>query len=450
MVWRMLGLALGLVLVAAAAAGPLRAQVLLRDADIEHALREVARPVLAAAGFGPDQIRILVIEDRRLNAFVGDAQHVFVSSGLMLRMKDAPELQAVLAHEIAHIANGHITRRAANARSARSAAGMGILLALAAAGAGAGEAAAGVALGAAGSAQRLFFAHTRAEEAAADQSGVRYLAAAGIDPGAMVRVLELFRGQEALNIGRQDPYAVTHPLSRDRIRALEGHAAAWGGAAREDPAAAYWFARAQGKLGAWLQNPAQTLRAVGREGGGDVATLRRAVALHRQPKPAEAIAEAQRLAAARPDDPFLRDLLCQILLESRRPAEAVATCRDAVRMSPRHPLLLAGLGRALVAEGSARALGEAIEVLEAARSRDPADPAMLRDLARAYAGTGQPGMASVATAERYALLGRFEDAALHARRAQDQLPRGGPGWLRAEDVLRAAEAASARARRRGG
>jgi len=66
----------------------------------------------------------------------------------------------------------------------------------------------------------------------------------------------------------------------------------------------------------------------------------------------------------------------------------------------------------------------------------------MRDLGVAHAKTGSPGMASVVTAERYALQGRLEDAAIHATRASGLLPRGSGGWHRAQDVLSAAKAAN--------
>lgn len=413
---------------------PVGAQGLLRDAETEHALRQLARPLLEAAGMGGNSVRILLVEDRQMNAFVADGQHILVHTGLILRLDRAEQLQAVLAHEIAHIANGHITRRAANARSARNVAGIGLALSAAAAASGQGEAAAGLALGTTSSARRVFFGHSRAEEASADQSGLRYMAAAGVDPRAALEVLQLFRGQEVLNVDRQDPYAQTHPLSQDRIRAAEGFAAAYESRTRDDPDADYWFALVKGKLAAYLLNPGQTLRAT-RGDSSALAHLRRAVALHRVPKPREAIAEAQALVAARPQDPFARETLGWILLESRQPGPAVTAYRHAVQLAPNEPLLAAGLGRALVAEGSEGALREALDVLERARGRDPNNPGLLRDLATAYAQTGQPGMASVAAAERFALLGRLEDARLHAQRASDQLPRGSRGWLRAEDIL---------------
>ena len=53
-------------------------------------------------------------------------------------------------------------------------------------------------------------------------------------------------------------------------------------------------------------------------------------------------------------------------------------------------------------------------------------------------------MASVATAERYALTGQLGTAAIHAKRAIGLVPRGAPGWIRAQDILSAAESAGVR------
>lgn len=53
-------------------------------------------------------------------------------------------------------------------------------------------------------------------------------------------------------------------------------------------------------------------------------------------------------------------------------------------------------------------------------------------------------MASLVTAERYAVQGRFKDAAIHAKRAEGALARGSGPWQRAQDVLSAAQRAGQR------
>lgn len=430
-----------LVMVLVMFASQAAAQVtLLRDADIEYALKQLARPVLQAAGLPAGQIRILLVKDSRLNAFVIDSNHIFIHSGLMSKLEDAAQLQAVIAHEAAHIANGHITRRLGNIRAARTAAGLGTALAAAAAASGSGKAAAAIAAGTAGSAQRVFFAHTRAEESSADISSVRYLYRAGIDVMAAVEVQEIFRGQETLASERQDPYRRTHPLSRDRLRALRGLAASNRGGSR-DGTSAYWYDRAKGKLTAFTRAPSWTLRRAKDSRTQDIALMREAVAYHRNSRTKKALATIDKALALRGNDPFLMELKGQILLESRNFNAAVRVYQAAAKIAPREALILGGLGRALLATGQPKA---ALRPLETARSRDASDARILRDLAVAYGQTKNPGMASVVTAERYALTGRLKDAEIHAKRASDLLPRGSGPWQRAQDVLFAAKRAKRR------
>ncbi|MGJ8603988.1 MAG: M48 family metalloprotease [Marivita sp.] len=430
----------GLVLCLTALIGvaPLRAATLLRDADIEYALKQLGAPVLRAAGLSPNQVRILVIDDNTLNAFIVDTQHIFIHSGLLSKLETAAQMQAVIAHEAAHIANGHISRRLGNMQTARTAAGLGMVLAAAAAAAGNGRAAVGLGLGVQSSALRSFLAHTRAEEASADISSIRFLVSAGIDPKGAIEVQDLFRGQEALSESRQDPYMRSHPLTRDRLRALNGLVAGVSAKAAPDPTADYWFARAKGKLTAFTRAPTWTLRRADTSVSPDIAQMRKAIAYHRQSDLARALSNIDAAITSRPNDPFLRDLKGQILLESRRASDAVNVYSAAARLAPREPLILGGLGRAQLAAGNPQ---DALRTLEAARGRDFSDTRILRDLAVAYAKTGQGAMASLVTAERYAVQGRLKDAVIHAKRAEGALARGSGPWQRAQDVLSAAQRA---------
>lgn len=434
-------LALCLILTLAAAA-PARALTLLRDPGIEHALQQIATPIFKSAGLSSTRTDILVIGDRALNAFVVDRSAIFVHSGLILKMDNAAMLQSVIAHEAAHIANGHLVRRPVALRNARTAAGLGAVLAGAAAAAsGNSEAIGAAALGASNTALRLLMAHTRAEENAADQTGMRYLANAGIDPQGAVQVMEIFRGQEALSVSRRDAYARTHPLSSDRYRVMQRLAAGYADRKRDNPNSAYWFARAKGKLSAFQRSPKWTLTRAGEYGYADVKLMRQAVAYHRQSNLRKSLAAIDAAIAARPRDPYYRELRGQILMESRQFAPAVSAYGQAVKLAPNNALILGAYGRALLAAGQ---VNKAARVLEKARARDGRDARVVRDLAAAHARLGNKGMASVLTAERYAMQGRLEDAGIHAGRASDLLPRGSTAWQRAQDVLSAAKAAQKR------
>jgi len=277
----------------------------------------------------------------------------------------------------------------------------------------------------------------RAEEASADQAAISYLARAQIDPQGLIEVVERFRGQEVLSIGSVDPYVQTHPLSTRRMSLLERRVGemsdrTW----PENPERAYWHARMRAKLIGFLKRPETVLDRLEGVPETEFTLYQKAVALYRLPDPSAAVAAVNRLIATRPNDPYYAELKGQILLETGRPAEAIAPYRRAVRLAPNEPLLWSGLGRALLQPNRPETNAEALRVLKKARAGDLADVAALRDLATAYDRAGNRGMATLATAERYALTGAIKDAVRLARRAAGILPKGSPGWLRAQDILK--------------
>ncbi|KIN72206.1 M48 family metalloprotease [Sulfitobacter guttiformis] len=426
------------LLLAVMIAMPAHAISLLRDPDLEYALKQIATPVLQAAGLNPSRVKVLLVDDNTLNAFVVSNNAIFLHYGLVNKLENAAMLQGVIAHEAAHIVNGHITRRLTNLANSRTISGLGLALAAAAAASGQGRAAGGIALGAASSARGAFLGHTREEESSADQSAVRFMKSGGVSPQGLLETLEIFAGQEALSVGRQDPYMRSHPLSRDRVRAVAGAVASYG-TLPSNPTADYWFARLQGKITAYTRAPSWTLRRLGSEPYADVRLLRQAIAEHRNSRTKNALAAIDQAIASRPSDPFFRAQKGDILLETRNFSAAVQTYAAAVGLAPNDPLVLSGYGRALLATGQNAA---ARDTLEKSRRQDFRDGSMLRDLATAYAKTGETGMAALITAERFALSGRLEDAGIHAKRASGLLDTGSGPWQRAQDVLIASERAA--------
>lgn len=421
------------------------AQGLVRDAEIERTLKRVMQPLMRAAGIGGRRVEIFIINDRRLNAFVAGGDKIFINTGLIAKAGSKEMLQAVLAHELAHISLGHRAQRAADIASARTVAGLGLAVGLAAAAAGGGS---GVAAGLQETLRRSLFAFSRAQETAADAASVRYLKAAGISPQAAADVLQIFRGQEALSVGRQDAYVRTHPLTRQRILRMEAEAARFKGQPKPDPTTDYWYARMVAKFNGFLGNPSRTLRRLPKSDQGEIATMTRAIANHRLPKPKLARRYADRLVSMRPADAYYHELRGQILIESGEARAAVGAYRRAAQLAPKEPLILGGLGRALLAKGSGGTVKEALNVLKRAYARDPRDPLTLRNLSIAYARTKQPGMASLLTAERYALAGNFKQAEVHAKRASGLLPQGSGGWLKAQDILGIARKLAAQSKRK--
>jgi predicted Zn-dependent protease len=424
------------VVAALALPGTAAALSLVRDAEIERTLNDMSAPIFRAAGLAPSSVEIFMINDRSLNAFVAGGRRMFLNTGLMMELETPEELLGVIAHEAGHIAGGHEARRAINLRNARGPALIGMLAGIAAGAAGGGPAGAAIAMGTQGALERTLLSYNRAEEASADQAALSYLAGAGIDPTGLQRVLERFRSQEVLSMGNLDPYALTHPLSTERMSLIDRRVAESAGRAwPQDPEQDYWHRRMRAKLSGFVGDPARVLDRLDGQPETEFTLYERAIALHRLPAPEQAVQAAERLIAMRPSDPFYHELKGQILLESGNAAAAVPSYREAVRLAPGEPLLKAGLGRALLQLGTPPANAEALAILEAARRDDLADATALRDLATAYERAGNRGMATLATAERYALNGETESALGMAHRAAAILPEGSPGWLRAQDIL---------------
>ena len=418
------------------------AKSFIRDAEIEATLQRIARPVLAAAGLGPNTVRFLIVNDRALNAYVPAQNTIVVHSGLLSRLSTVEMIQSVIAHELGHLTAGHLITRRQGARNAGTTAAIGVAIAAIAASQGADNGALAIALGGVETAKRSFLSHTRAEEAAADQASVRYMALAGIDPHAALDTLELVRGQEVLSDHRRDAYARTHPLTSQRISLLRDVVARTRVAdIKADPGIAYWHARMAAKFDGFTQNPSAMLRKISKSDTSEIATYRRAIANHRLSNMKEAHRLLDSLIAARPKDPFYRELKAQFFLEAGNAAQAVQHYRAALSLAPRAALIKTGLARALLQFKGNSETREALKLLTSAAQADKANPLVLQLLALAHARTGDKGRASLATAERYMLIGRISDAAINAKRAVALLPEGTPGWRNATDILRLAERA---------
>ncbi|MEM9139117.1 MAG: M48 family metalloprotease [Pseudomonadota bacterium] len=414
-----------------------QATVLIRDAEIERTLDEISAPILQAAGLPPSSVEILLVRDRRLNAFVAGGRNIFLHTGLLIELETVEELLGVIAHEAGHIAGGHEARRRINLRNAQGPALLGLLVGIAAGAVGGGEAAVGIAAGTQGAILRSILRNSRAEEAAADQAGLSYLERAGVNPEGILKVLERFRGQEVLQIGNVDPYVLTHPLGTRRMSLLQRRVAETAG--REwpkDPNRDYWHSRLRAKLEGFLLDPQRVIDDLAGKPETEMVLLAKSVALFRQRDLRAAVRASDKLIAIRPNDPFYIELKGQILLESGEVRASLPYYRKAVQLAPNEPLLKAGLGNALIQTQDPAFNPEALRVLKEARDADLADATALRNLATAYDRAGENGMANLSTAERYALVGNIRSAVPLARRASAMLPEGSPGWLRAQDILK--------------
>ncbi|MDE2435691.1 MAG: M48 family metalloprotease [Sphingomonadales bacterium] len=425
-------------------AQPAMAQSVLRDAETEALLKDIARPLIQAAGLDPKNVDIVLVNDPSVNAFVAGGQAVYINSGLINEASTAEEVQGVIAHELGHVTGGH----AIDTRGSKGATGVSILsllLGAAAAAAGAGEAAMGVVMAGQQAALGKFLSFTRGQEEAADAAGAQFLSKAGLSGRGSINFFKKLQGLE-MRYGyirnADSEFYSTHPMTGDRIATLQDtyeKDPAWTRPA--DPVIQARFLRAKAKLFGYLAEPKSTYQTYPASDTSDPAHYARAYAFHKDAFLDKAMAETDALLAHAPNDPYYLELKGQILLEAGKPVEAVAPLRRATDLSSNQPLIATTFGHALIATENPANLPEAEQVLKTAVSRDRENPFAWYQLGVVYGQRGDMARARLASAEQQVMELQYGTALQSAEAAEAGLPTGSPDWLRAQDIAMQARAA---------
>jgi predicted Zn-dependent protease len=437
MLIRTLFLALVVALASARPAAAQDAPGQIRDAEIENTIRAYATPLFRAAGLDADFVQIYLLNSPQINAFVAGGQRLFIYTGLLMKSESANQVVGVIAHETGHIAGGHLARSQEALQNATSQSIIGFVLGTA----GAilsrnGElATAGAAVGQSVGLRSLF-AYSVGQEERADQAGVSFLDKTGQSARGMLQFFQILEKEEALLPTSQDPYLRTHPLTSTRVDFVRNWVAHSPMSDRPEPSEFdEMHKRMLAKLRGFLLAPADVLKLYPETDKSLYARYARAAAYHRVPMDDRAIAEMDSLLKEKPDDPYFNELRAQIQFEGGHVAESVPYYRKAQKLLPGSPLLRIELAQALLETGDAPALTkEALGELREAVRLDDSNGDGWHQLAIAEGRAGNFGQAALALAEEGLLAGDFRQAVQQATRATELLPRGSPGWIRADDI----------------
>jgi predicted Zn-dependent protease len=439
------------LLLAFAIVQPAAAQEVLRDSETELLFHDISAPLVQAAGLDPHNVKVVLLKDDSINAFVAGGQIVYIHSGLLTAADNVNQLQGVIAHELGHVAGGHILRIGEGAGAATKISILSLVLAAAAIAAGAPpDAGMGILYAGQRAALGNFMAFTRAQESSADLAGASYLSKAGVSGRGSLEFFKKLQNQEyRLAIYSEDSYDRTHPLSQERIQALEEiyhKDPSW--AKPIDPALEARFERVKAKLQGYI-DPQVALRKYPESDQTVPGHYARAYAYHLGAYPDKAVSEADSLLKTAPEDPFFLELKGQILLESGKPKEAIPVLRESVKNAPDQPMIAVMLGHALIASEDDKNFSEAKQVLKTAVNRDNDNPFAWLQLGMIYDHEGDTPRAALATAERSNLEGNPKMALTSARMAMMGIPANTPDYLRAQDIYLVSENALKKDKKRG-
>ena len=423
------------------AAVPVAAQSVLRDAETEALFKDVAKPLILAAGLTPASVQIVLIGGPEINAFAGGGQNIFIYSGLIENADTVNWLQGVIAHELGHLSGGHNVRSGEAMRPASHISILSLIAAVGLAAAGAPEAGiAALGLGTA-TAQAAVLQYSRNQESAADLAGASFLAKAGLSGKGSLGFFNRLLGLEyRAGVPQTNSYGRTHPLDGERIAVLDSvYRASPSWNAPVDPALESRFQRVKAKLIGYVAEPARTFQLYPEVSTTEPARYAHAYAWHKSAYPDAALRSIDALLAAHPRDPYYLELKGQILLESGQAAASLPVLRAAVAAAPKQPLIATLLGHALITTEDPAGFAEAKPLLRQAVNADRENPFAWYELGVIYDREGDTPRAALATAERFDLDGDSKRAAANAKVALAGLPTGSRDWLRADDIVQVAQ-----------
>ncbi|HWK47054.1 MAG TPA: M48 family metalloprotease [Stellaceae bacterium] len=415
---------------------------LIRDAEIESTIRTFATPLWRAAGLDASFIQINLVNSSQINAFVAGGQRLFINTGLLTRSQSPNQVIGVIAHETGHIAGGHLARSQEALENATTQSIIGYVLGTAGAVLSrSGAVASAAVLGTQSMALRSLLAYSVGQEARADQAGMTFLDETNQSSRGLLEFFQVLEKQEVLLPARQDPYLRTHPLTTERVDTVRAHVEKSPASKSQDsPELVMMHHRMVAKLVGFLAPIADVMKRYPLTDQSLPAHYARAIAYYRKPDLPKALEEINGLLKDHPDDPYFNELKGQMLFENGKVKEALLPYQTAAKLAPQASLIRVSLAQVQLEMNDPSLVKPAIAALKDAVRTDPDNSDAWHFLAIAQGRDNDIGNAALALAEEAVLAGDIRTAIQQASRATQLLPRGSPGWLRADDISRDAKA----------
>lgn len=188
------------------------------DQGTQDYLNMVGQRIVAAgrsrlrgdANFPDWEFRFYVVNTSMINAFALPGGHVFVTRGIMLKLKDESELAGLLGHEVAHVFARHSAERMSEVT---------LMILPVALLAGVDETGGAAVVGMV-AVQLLALKYGRDDETEADHYGMRFATRAGYTPDGIVRVMEMLNRYTEEHGGAGPEFLSSHPNPGNRVKYL--------------------------------------------------------------------------------------------------------------------------------------------------------------------------------------------------------------------------------------
>lgn len=167
---------------------------------------------LAAASDRPNlAYQFTVLDAPDVNAFAAPGGFIFITTGILKKLKDEAELAAVLGHEVGHVVKQHSLKRMQRAAVAEF--GLGLVTGLVG-----GKTGALVAKLGPIASNLVLLRNGREAELESDEQGLQLNKKAGLAPDGMIGVQQMLMAQGGGGAGLFGEIFASHPPSEQRIQ----------------------------------------------------------------------------------------------------------------------------------------------------------------------------------------------------------------------------------------
>jgi len=396
----------------------MRAQgLLVDDPIIEGYFTEMGHRLVMHSDGRDRSFHFHVLRIPGINAFAAPAGVVALNGGLILAAESADEVAGVVAHEISHVTQNHLSRSVEEAQRVSlpvMLATLGLVLVGSASGAIDGEAAQGILATGSGIAQQAQINYTRQNEAEADRVGIQLMARAGYDPTGMADFFNtLNRWSRSMGAGPPE-YLRTHPLTVSRVAEARERADRLAAAPRRDDPR-FELVRARLRV-VMSDRPSDVVdwfeRRLASGEHDDPTSLHYGLglALLAANRLDRADDEVEWLLDENPDDQLFRLLEGEVLLAQGQHERALAAFESLWHDYGQSAAVALAYAESLLHDGDPENAALAAEILRERMRREPDNVRLSELLAHAADRAGDPVRAAEAVATNYYQRGGLPQA----------------------------------------
>ena len=185
---------------------------IVRDPDANAFINRLGDSLALLADDQGRNWHFSIVDDSQINAFAVPGGYIYVNKGLILKAQTLSQLAGVVGHEIAHVTQRHSVKQMEKGQKVGVGASLACVLTPSFCQNGGDQL---LNLGA----NVVMAKFSRADEAEADQFGVKYVLRAGLDPNGLPEMFEIMLAERDAKGGSSASWLSSHPVEEDRIAA---------------------------------------------------------------------------------------------------------------------------------------------------------------------------------------------------------------------------------------